>query len=148
MTNILGLQILVPLGKEKIVLYSEIDGAITDLLLNVVLIPKFGASGAAMGTLMAEFVVLIVQCIALRKQLFDIIIKIKYWKIIIATVVSAIASMFVFYLKLGCFFNIVVSATVFGIIYLFVLLLLKEEMAKEIILSLFEMFERILKKNG
>lgn len=148
MTNILGLQILVPLGKEKTVLYSEIAGAITDLLLNVVLIPKFGASGAAMGTLVAEFVVLIVQCVALKKQLLDIIIKIRYWKIIIATVVSAIISMFVFYLKLGCFLNLVISAIVFGTIYLLVLLLLKEKMAKEIITSLYEIFERILNKNG
>lgn len=90
-TNILGLQILVPLGKERIVLYSEIAGAITDLLLNIILIPKFGASGAAMGTLVAEFVVLSVQYVALRKQLFDIFIKIQYWKIIAATIVSAVA---------------------------------------------------------
>lgn len=147
-TNILGLQILVPLGKERIVLYSEIAGAITDLLLNMILIPKFGASGAAMGTLVAEFVVLSVQYVALRKQLFDIFIKIQYWKIIAATIVSAVASMFVFYLKLGCFFNIVISAIVFGIIYLLVLLLLKEKMSKEIIVSLYEIFERIRKKNG
>ena len=118
MTNILGLQILVPLGKEKIVLYSEITGAITDLLLNVMLIPEFGASGAAMGTLMAEFVVLVVQCVTLRKQLLHIIIEIKYWKIIIASVISAIISMIVFLLKLGCFFNLVISAIVFGTIYL------------------------------
>ena len=147
-TNILGLQILVPLGKERIVLYSEIAGAITDLLLNIILIPKFGASGAAMGTLVAEFVVLSVQYVALRKQLFDIFIKIQYWKIIAATIVSAVASMFVFYLKLGCFFNIVISAIVFGIIYLIVLLLLKEKMSKEIIVSLYEIFKRIRKKNG
>lgn len=147
MTNILGLQILVPLGKEKIVLYSEIAGAITDLLLNIVLIPKFSASGAAIGTLIAEFVVLSVQCIALKKQLLDIIIKIKYWKIILATVVSAIISMFVFYLKLGSFLNIVISAMIFLISYLFILMLLKEEMAKEIIKSLYEIFERVLKKN-
>lgn len=147
MTNILGLQILVPLGKEKIVLYSEVAGAITDLLLNGVLIPRFGASGAAMGTLVAEFVVLIVQCAALRKHLFDIIIKIKYWKIIIATVVSAIASILVLYLKLDCFFNLIISATIFGTLYLCVLLLFKEKMAKEIVVSLYEIFERILKRN-
>lgn len=117
-------------------------------MLNIILIPKFGASGAAMGTLVAEFVVLSVQYVALRKQLFDIFIKIQYWKIIAATIVSAVASMFVFYLKLGCFFNIVISAIVFGIIYLLVLLLLKEKMSKEIIVSLYEIFKRIRKKNG
>lgn len=147
MTNILGLQILVPLGKEKIVLYSEIVGAIIDLLLNIVLIPNFGASGAAIGTLVAEFAVLLVQCVSLKKQLLDVIIKIKYWKIIIATAVSTIVSMSVLYLKLGCFLNLVISASVFGAIYLCVLLLLKEKMAKEIIMSLYEIFARILKRD-
>ena len=66
----------------------------------------------------------------------------------IASVISAIISMIVLLLKLGCFFNLVISAIVFGTIYLFVLLLLKEKIAKEIIMSLYEIFERILKKNG
>ena len=42
---------LVPLGKEKIVLYSEIAGAVTDLILNALLIPVLETSGAAIGTL-------------------------------------------------------------------------------------------------
>lgn len=69
------------------------------------------------------------------------------WKIIIATVVSAIASLLVLYLKLDCFFNLIISATIFGTLYLCILLLFKEKMAKEIVVSLYEIFERILKKN-
>ena len=34
----MGMQILVPLGKENIVLYSEIVGAIVDLAINYILI--------------------------------------------------------------------------------------------------------------
>ena len=40
-TNVLGIQILIPLGREKIVLYSEIAGAVVDLILNAILIPKY-----------------------------------------------------------------------------------------------------------
>lgn len=58
LSNITGIQILVPLGKEKIVLYSEIVGAITDCVINAMLIPRFKASGAAIGTLVAEVAVL------------------------------------------------------------------------------------------
>ena len=63
-TNILGIQILVPLGRENVVLVSEAAGALVDLVLNLLLIPKYGAAGAAWGTLAAEMVVLAVQAAA------------------------------------------------------------------------------------
>lgn len=51
----------VPLGKENWVLYSVTIGAIVDLVINALLIPKMVSSGAAIGTLVAEIVVLIYQ---------------------------------------------------------------------------------------
>ena len=60
-SNILGLQILVPLGKEKLVLYSELAGAAVDFILNLVLIPGFASAGAAAATVAAEGAVLLVQ---------------------------------------------------------------------------------------
>ena len=61
LTNILGIQIMVPLEMEKWVLNSYIIGAIVDLIINILLIPKMGASGAAIGTLIAEIAVMIYQ---------------------------------------------------------------------------------------
>lgn len=66
LTNIMGIQMLVPLGKEKVVLYSEIAGMIGDIILNALLIPKMASTGAAIGTLAAEIAVFIVQYVALR----------------------------------------------------------------------------------
>ena len=54
LTNIMGIQMLVPLGREKTVLYSEIVGVIVDVILNALLIPRFASAGAAIGTLAAE----------------------------------------------------------------------------------------------
>lgn len=66
-SNILGIQILVPLGLEKQVLYSELAGAVTDIGINLWLIPSMGAAGAAIGTLIAEAVVLFYQiCVMIR----------------------------------------------------------------------------------
>ena len=78
-TNVLGIQILVPLGREKTVLVSEIVGAVTDLILNVILIPLYGAAGAAIGTLAAEFAVLVVQYIALRSEVRGAFLDIHYF---------------------------------------------------------------------
>lgn len=66
-TNIIGIQILVPMGKEKYTLYSVVAGAAADLILNALFIPKYGASGAAFGTLAAEFIVFAIQYICLRR---------------------------------------------------------------------------------
>ena len=82
-TNVLGIQILVPLGKEKIVLYSEVAGAVTDCILNFMLIPKMFAAGAAIGTLIAEFVVLVVQSFSLREEKNIFFREINYAKIIL-----------------------------------------------------------------
>ena len=65
-TNITGIQMMIPLGREKQVLYSEIVGAVINLIVNSLLIPKLGASGAAIGTVTAEFAVFIVQIISIR----------------------------------------------------------------------------------
>ena len=53
-----GIQILTPLGKEKFVVYSVTFGAILDLIVNYICIPRLGAAGASLGTLIAEFSVL------------------------------------------------------------------------------------------
>lgn len=69
-SNICGIQILVPLGLEKHVLYSEIVGAVTDIVMNLWLIPVMGAKGAAVGTLIAEAVVLLYQiCVMIRMDI-------------------------------------------------------------------------------
>jgi len=67
-SNICGIQILVPLGMEKEVLYSEIIGSVIDVCLNLWLIPFMGAAGAAIGTLAAEAAVLVYQIYAVYRM--------------------------------------------------------------------------------
>lgn len=132
LTNILGIQILVPLGKEKIVLYSEIVGAVIDVILNILLIPGYGASGAAVGTLAAEIAVFIVQFIALRKEVIDAFIKISYGRIIIAVIAGCLTAMFVKSLEYGNFITLSISSILFFGAYAIVLIVMKESMMTEI----------------
>lgn len=69
LTNVIGIQMLYPLGKENIVIYSTLGGAVANLLLNVVLIPRYQAVGAAVSTFFAELVVLLIQMIVGRKYI-------------------------------------------------------------------------------
>lgn len=143
-TNILGIQILVPLGKEKIVLYSEIVGAIVDIFINALLIPKYASIGAAIGTLIAEFSVLVVQYIALRKQVGEIFRQIHYFRIIIAIILGTIFSLAIKKLQLINFITLILAGSVFFIIYGLFLLLRKEELVVEI----FDQFLDKLKKHN
>ena len=62
-SSLTGMEIMVPFHKEKIVLYSEVFGALVDFAMNLMLIPIYGAVGAAIGTVVAEFCVLAFQAI-------------------------------------------------------------------------------------
>lgn len=91
LTNLMGIQILYPMDKVKYVILSVSGGAITNLTLNLFLIPSFGAVGAAISTFCAELVVLLIQ-IVLGKPYYPFSISsLINWKIAGATVVMCIA---------------------------------------------------------
>ena len=116
------------------VLYSVIAGAVVDLIINALLIPKWAATGAAIGTLIAEAAVLVVQLYFLRKDnIKDAFAPIQYWKIIVAVAAGSAASFWVLFLHMGTIFVLLISAVLFFAVYAGILLLLKEPMAWEII---------------
>lgn len=60
-SNVLGMQLLVPLNKTKEFTISVTLGAIVNFVLNLFIIKKFGATGACISTIVAEFTVTIAQ---------------------------------------------------------------------------------------
>lgn len=95
MTNIMGIQMLIPLGREKMVLVSEVGGAVTDLVINIVLIPRYGAIGAAIGTLVAEIVVLVIQLCACLDYISSILRCVQYYKILLSGVMAGSVTFFI-----------------------------------------------------
>ena len=139
LSNITGMEVLVPQGGEKIVLYSEIAGAVVDFTLNMLLIPKMASSGAAIGTVTAEAVVLIVQYACVRNQVREQFREVRYGTLLRALAAGAAASCWVRLLPLDSlafqmqnFLILIISAVCFFGAYLAVLLLRKEPLAREI----------------
>lgn len=132
MSNVIGIQMLVPLGREKDVLYSEIAGATADFILNLILIPIIGVAGAAVGTLVAEIVVLMWQLVCIRKDKTSILNAGRLIKITIITAV-ALAVTSVGFLVDGIVLRLLVSACIFGIIYLAGLLITKDEVISYVV---------------
>lgn len=144
LTNIMGMQMLVPMGREKVVLYSEIAGAIVDLILNALLIPRMASTGAAIGTLVAEIVVWIVQFASLKNEVVDAYRKIRYRYMFLALVLSCGTSVWVKTLNIGVFFKLCLSAILFFGIYGIVLTITKEPLVIEIEEQL---FRKLMKKS-
>ena len=128
LSNITGIQILTPLGKEKFVVYSVTFGAILDLIVNYICIPRLGAAGASLGTLIAEFSVLAVQIMYTSKQLHEVKCGFKIFKIIISCLFASILVLFInLFTDFTVFFSLFVYAILFFGSYVICLILLKEE---------------------
>lgn len=82
LSGLIGIQIFMPLGKEKLTLVSVILGAVINFTLNLILIPKHGALGAGVATICAESSVTLFQLIFARKY-FE-------WKRIVPHVIQCI----------------------------------------------------------
>jgi len=129
----IGMQMLVPLKKEKYVLYSEISGAVINVIVDLLLIPRMGAAGAAIGNVCAEAAVLLVQYLAIRSISPRLFSDVKWLKIGLALAAAAAASFWVLLLDLGPFWKLAISACCFFSAYGIVLLVTKEPMVKEVL---------------
>ena len=147
LTNIMGIQMLVPMGKEKIVLYSEIAGALVDLVINIILIPRWASAGAAIGTLVAEIIVWIVQYCALRKDVKSAYLTIDYKTILWAILMAIVGVVWVKTLSINVFFKLIISAVMFFGIYFGVLMIRKDELTIEMKNQLVLLIGKKLNKN-
>ncbi len=131
-TSLIGYQIMVPLGKENLMLYSVILGAVVDVILNLILIPKYSASGAALGTVIAELFVLVFQVFAMKNYVLNNIKNQEYIKVIAALFLAIPISLYLVKFSYNNLFAIIISASSFFIIYVTVLYITKEKTTIEI----------------
>ncbi len=68
LSNVTGIQYLLPTLRQKQYTFSVIAGAVANLLINFILIPRFQSVGAGLCTLIAELVVTSFQFFCIRKE--------------------------------------------------------------------------------
>lgn len=69
LSGITRMQLLIPKHKDKEYIYSVFAGAISNLLLNIILIPKLQAVGAAIATVVANLLVASMQIYYVHKDI-------------------------------------------------------------------------------
>ena len=68
-SNVLGVQYLIPCGKDKQYTISVFIGAVVNIALNVALVPVMDALGSVIAVLIAEFSVLLCQALMVNKAI-------------------------------------------------------------------------------
>ena len=132
LSNIMAMQILVPCGKEHIVLCAEIFAGVIDLIVNIILIPKLLSSGAAIGTLLAEVIVCIIVYTSMDSKIKIVFTRIGYIYILTALLTGGILANSIKKFAMGNFLTLMFAALAFFGSYLSVLIFFKEPIAIKI----------------
>lgn len=125
-------QIFMPYKKEKIIFWATCGGAVTNLLINFILIPKYTYNGAAVATVIAEGIVMLISLI-LGRKLINIWKLLKGgWQYVIACVPMLLAY---FLIPRSAFSNYLVYMFLMIVIgvgsYFLTLLLIRNEIVLE-----------------
>lgn len=67
--NVIRTQYIIPKKKDDVFVCTIVLGAVVNIIINTLLIPAFGAAGAAVGTLTAEMTVCLSQVLLVRREL-------------------------------------------------------------------------------
>ena len=135
------MQILYPQGREKYVIISTMVGACINLLINYLLIPQYGQYGAALGTVIAEFMVTVIMILLGRKYLPINILSKQNLHYLIGSIVISILLAFLFVFPLHEVNYLLIGILLSVIVYYAYLLMIKDTLAlqlKKLLLSIFK----------
>lgn len=113
--------------RQSIFTWAIAGGVLTNLILDLLLIPRYGISGSAIATIIAQLVVLTPLYIAMRKINFFLIWK-NIEKIAVATITMGSVALIMNILKVNFYINLPIDV----VIYFSMLYLLKEPLAEDI----------------
>lgn len=129
LSTMTGTNILVPTGRENITIKATVFGIIINFILNLILIPKYGSTGAAIATLIGESFIYFYEAYYLRKELKNV----YNFKTLRNVLISSLCTIMVmiglkqFIIQFDVFILIFVLGIIYSLIYILFLLILKEE---------------------
>lgn len=130
-SNVTGIQYLVPVGKQKQYTISVVIGSIVNLILNSMLISKLQSYGAAIASVCAELTVTVVQLIIVRKHIPVKPILKQSIKYIVAGLIMLISTSIIEKYLQPSIVSTIILVAVGMIIYSLVLFFEKDNMIKE-----------------
>mgnify|MGYP002416280946 FL=1 len=133
LNNVTGIQYLIQTGKQNIFTISVTVGAVINVIFNFVLIKIIGTVGASISSVLAEVIILFVQLYYLKEEITIKDVIEDSFKYIISGIIMAII-VYGISLKMNIgIISTLIQIIIGGIIYVLVLIILKDELIKVII---------------
>lgn len=131
LNSVIGWQYLMTVGREKDFTISVTVGAITNFLLNVVLINKFNAMGAAIASIISMFIMTIINFYLIKDlvKIKEVLIKIP--KLLVASIIMLLIIKPIQLIKLTPRLITFIQVIVGIIVYLGILIIFKDKMVKK-----------------
>lgn len=126
-SNVLGIQYLLPSNRTKEFTASVTMGAIINIILNFILILKYKALGTCIATVIAEFAVTLVQYVSLRKNIEKKAFFVSVIKYILASVIMFIIVRIIGIHMGAKLITTIIQCIVGGIVYVSILIIIKEK---------------------
>ena len=133
LSNVFGIQILYPQGRENLVIWSTVGGAVFNFLLNLWLIPVWSYTGAAISTFVAELVVLLIQIVWGKRYIPFRLFDRSHLHYVLAAVIMVVCLFPLFHFITDAWLLLVVAAILGGIVYAAMLWLFEDALFKEMV---------------
>ena len=117
-SNVTGIQYLVAVDKKKELIISYLSALMINIVINYLLIPRYNAYGAAVGTIAAEGVSAIIQYYCMRKDLGKMIEVNWILKVMFLSCAMGIIVYLLNFIKLQQFFILILQVMLGVIIYI------------------------------
>ena len=131
--NITGMQYLIPTKQQNKFTISVIIGAVVNLILNCIFIPKFKCYGAAISSVIAEILILAIHLFFLRKELSIKKILIENFKYFVISVIMLVPTFFIGNLLQPNILSTIIQVCVGGLVYVMMLVLTKDTILSEVL---------------
>lgn len=133
LSNAIGTQYLLPTKKQKEFTVSVILGAIINFIINILLINRYGAIGASIGTIIAEICVTGIQFVFIHKE-FNVksIFKMSI-NYLISAIIMFIVCVIIGKLIKNNIYSIIVQVIIGSLVYAIGLLVLKDDFTYSIL---------------
>lgn len=128
LNGFIAIQLFMPLNKEMASLYATFLGMIINCILNYLLIPRWGAAGAAFATICAEAGVLVV-CFLYLKKFYPLKNLLKEtWKFMAGSVGILVTGILVRNMNLGVWLTTIMVTIIGSAVYFLILYCLKSKL--------------------
>lgn len=145
-SNITGNQVLIPQGRDAAFMTAVIAGANINVILNIILMPKYGCNGAAIATIVAEMTQMSIQFYYAKETIIkNVKVKTLVKFVVAASIACVIIVLIRINIDINAFVNLVLAAVIYFPIYGGFLLVFKEKNTWEILHGFLDKVGKCLK---